>query len=295
MRLLKSDSLRIFLAVAEVQHIGRSAKALRLTPSAVSHSLSMLEGQLGAMLFDRVGRNIVINAEGRMLAARAKVLIGDLDVLEAEFHSRDAMPRGLIRIAATHSLATHWVAPAAGLLMKAFSEISVDILAASSPEARGMLARNEVEFSVTYDEGPKRLFDVDVSSGKIVLVVRVDHPLMKLPKEKRWEHIGDYPVALPRALAANGVDFQPLANVIDPRRCRRLLFDNYEAAVRFLVKSDGWSFFPAWFVDAYGDQIVELVDGILPASFNIRMSCGGKKLSATLRQVADELAKSLHR
>ena len=58
------DQLRIFVAVAERQHVTRAAEALNLTQSAVSSAVTTLEGRHGVALFDRVGRNIVLNEAG---------------------------------------------------------------------------------------------------------------------------------------------------------------------------------------------------------------------------------------
>lgn len=56
-----------FRAVAETEHLPTAAKRLGLTPSALSRSVRNLEDQLGRPLFDRVGRRIVLNAEGELL------------------------------------------------------------------------------------------------------------------------------------------------------------------------------------------------------------------------------------
>ena len=56
------EQLRIFIAVAESQHVTRAAETLRLTQSAVSAAISALERRYGVSLFDRVGRRIELNA-----------------------------------------------------------------------------------------------------------------------------------------------------------------------------------------------------------------------------------------
>ena len=54
------DQLRVFVAVAERQHITQAAKVLNLAQSAVSHSIATLEDQFDLKLFNRVGRGIVV-------------------------------------------------------------------------------------------------------------------------------------------------------------------------------------------------------------------------------------------
>lgn len=53
------EQLRIFIAVAEKQHVTRAASELNLTQSATSAAISALEMRYGIQPFDRVGRGIV--------------------------------------------------------------------------------------------------------------------------------------------------------------------------------------------------------------------------------------------
>ena len=49
------NKIQTFLAIAELGSVTASAARLALTRSAVSHSLRVIEGQLGVALFHRVG------------------------------------------------------------------------------------------------------------------------------------------------------------------------------------------------------------------------------------------------
>ena len=52
------EQLSIFVAVAEREHLTQAARAIGLTPSAVSSSIRTLEAFYGVELFHRVGRRI---------------------------------------------------------------------------------------------------------------------------------------------------------------------------------------------------------------------------------------------
>ncbi|QZO01747.1 LysR family transcriptional regulator [Chenggangzhangella methanolivorans] len=64
------EQLRIFVAVAEREHVTKAAQDLNLTQSAVSAAVSTLEARYATKLFDRVGRSIVLTEAGRMFSAR---------------------------------------------------------------------------------------------------------------------------------------------------------------------------------------------------------------------------------
>ena len=69
------EQLRIFIAVAEVQHMTRAAEALGRTQSAVSASIAALESRHGVILFDRVGRRIELTETGRRFLGEARGLL----------------------------------------------------------------------------------------------------------------------------------------------------------------------------------------------------------------------------
>nr|MBA3458307.1 LysR family transcriptional regulator [Deltaproteobacteria bacterium] len=56
-----------FRAIAETEHLGAAAKVLHVTPPALSRALARLEASLGTKLFDRRGRNLVLNDAGAEL------------------------------------------------------------------------------------------------------------------------------------------------------------------------------------------------------------------------------------
>ncbi len=50
------EQLRVFVAVAERQHMTQAARSLNLSQSAASNAVALLEAQYETRLFDRVGR-----------------------------------------------------------------------------------------------------------------------------------------------------------------------------------------------------------------------------------------------
>lgn len=58
--------LRYFLMVARMEHITKAANALHMTQPSLSKAISRLEKEVGAPLFDRHGRQIRLNENGRI-------------------------------------------------------------------------------------------------------------------------------------------------------------------------------------------------------------------------------------
>lgn len=68
---LNLKHLRYFWAVATHGSIVRAAEILHLTPQTISGQLRVLEEQVGARLFDREGRNLVLSETGRVVFSYA--------------------------------------------------------------------------------------------------------------------------------------------------------------------------------------------------------------------------------
>ena len=69
------EQLRIFVAVAEREHVTQAARDLNLTQSATSSAIAVLEARYQTKLFDRVGRGIVLTSAGHTFLAEAKAVL----------------------------------------------------------------------------------------------------------------------------------------------------------------------------------------------------------------------------
>jgi len=70
------EQLRIFVGVAEREHMTRAAEALNVTQSAASGAIAALEGRYGVPLFHRVGRGIQLTEAGRGFLDEARSVRG---------------------------------------------------------------------------------------------------------------------------------------------------------------------------------------------------------------------------
>jgi DNA-binding transcriptional LysR family regulator len=77
------DQLRAFIAAVDEGSFSAGARRLNRAQSAVSELVSNLEGQIGVQLFDRSERYPKLTPAGVLLAADARVVIGNINVLKA--------------------------------------------------------------------------------------------------------------------------------------------------------------------------------------------------------------------
>lgn len=85
---MDTQTLQAFLAVARAGSFSVAAERLHLTQPAVSKRIAALESQLGARLFDRIGRRPQLTEAGRALLPRAHRIL--LDMQDAHRTSKPA-------------------------------------------------------------------------------------------------------------------------------------------------------------------------------------------------------------
>ena len=79
--------LEVFTAIAGHGHVTRAAEAIAMTQAAPSTALAELEQQLGTTLFDRIGRQLLLNESGRQLLPKALDVLDRVREIEAAAHS----------------------------------------------------------------------------------------------------------------------------------------------------------------------------------------------------------------
>ena len=84
---MEMQQLEYFCVIAECENLTKAAQRLHVSQPSLSRSLHALEDELGTTLFDRVGRNIVLNDAGRIAQERALVVLDSADTIKRDVES----------------------------------------------------------------------------------------------------------------------------------------------------------------------------------------------------------------
>ena len=71
---METKQLLTFITLAETLNYPRAAERLQYTPSSLHRHIELLEEELGAPLFDKAGKRLVLTEEGRRLLPEARVV-----------------------------------------------------------------------------------------------------------------------------------------------------------------------------------------------------------------------------
>src|SRR5690606_32772602 len=106
---LSTRQLRAFVMLADLRHFTKAAQACHLSQPAFSALIQALESALGARLFDRSTRRVVLTKEGELFEPLARGLLADMGHAIAHIESYAELRRGRVHIAALPSLSAGWL------------------------------------------------------------------------------------------------------------------------------------------------------------------------------------------
>jgi len=250
---MKFDQLSYFLEVAKTQHVGKAAKALAISPSAISHSIKKLEEEFGRELFSKNGKQIALTSHGQLLMDRATRLLQQAECLKEEIQADHVELQGNFRIAATHFLCARYFAPAWADLFKENGSLTGEILSLRSAQVVQGVAAREYDLGLCFNPNPHPDLETKtLREGRLLVGVKKDHPLAK-SSTKRWiEKIASFPAFLPKAFQGIEVcETHPVFKKygIVPNVC--CLVDSYETSVSMVLHTEGWGFFPEIIGEAF--------------------------------------------
>jgi DNA-binding transcriptional LysR family regulator len=119
--------MEVFVRVADLGGFSPAARALGLTPSAVSRTIARLEDRLGARLFNRTTRRLSLTDEGRVFLDRARHILAEIDEAERLVSGAEAIPRGRLRVTAATAFTLHQVIPLLPEFLGRYPNVHLDL------------------------------------------------------------------------------------------------------------------------------------------------------------------------
>jgi DNA-binding transcriptional LysR family regulator len=124
--------LEVFLATAHFQNISKAADSLAMSQSAASSALKELEQQFDILLFDRVGKRLQLNEQGRLIRSRAESLLEQANEVEhALMQHKEA---GAIKVGATLTIGNYLAVSILSQLRNDHTDAEVNLTVANTEQ-----------------------------------------------------------------------------------------------------------------------------------------------------------------
>ena len=175
------DQLRVFVAVAERQHVTRAAEALNLGQSAVSAAISALELRHNTKLFHRVGRGIALTEEGRLFLDAARAVLSQAEAAELLLADLGGGRRGMLLVQASQTIASYWLPRHVVAFRQRFKDIDIRLTVGNTAQVAQAVHRGDAELGFVEGEvQDDALLSEVVARDKMLLVVGPEHPWAEL-------------------------------------------------------------------------------------------------------------------
>ena len=178
---LEIRHLRLVEAVASEGNVTRAAGRLNLTQSALSHQLRDIEGRLGAPLFQRTARRMVLTTAGEKVYECARRVIEEIESVEDSVRG-EAHCQGRLRVTTECYTCYHWLPRQLCEFRRRYPRVEVSISAKSTRHPSDAVADGEVDVAIISDPvRSKRVETTPLFSDELMLVTHPGHALSAKP------------------------------------------------------------------------------------------------------------------
>lgn len=154
---MKLNEIRTFVAVARTGSVQAAAKQLHMTQSAVSRLVQRLELDLGATLFDRQTKPLILTHDGQAALEHGRRVLDAAEAF-ADALSPAASPSGVLRIGTAHAFAEIVAERPLDQLRSKFPDLTLQISVDWTKPLLERLATGDLDaavISLLTDDGPK--------------------------------------------------------------------------------------------------------------------------------------------
>jgi DNA-binding transcriptional LysR family regulator len=171
------EQLRIFVAVAERQHVTRAAEALNLAQSAASAAVAALEARHGTKLFHRVGRGIELTEAGGLFLVEARAVLARAAAAELVLSDLGDFKRGTLAVHASQTIASYWLPRHLVAFRRAHPEIDIRLVIGNTAQVAAAVHQGTADIGFIEGEIEDAALTVErVARDQMVIVVGREHP-----------------------------------------------------------------------------------------------------------------------
>ncbi|HYS80628.1 MAG TPA: LysR family transcriptional regulator [Anaeromyxobacteraceae bacterium] len=233
--------LRTFQALSETLHFRHAAERLGITQSAVSQQIASLEKDLGATLFERIGRRVYLTPAGEVLAREAVKVLSTLSRAREAVGAVSTGNAGRLRVGASTTPGIYLLPGVLGRFRADFPLVQLDFRIANSSRIEALAVANDFDLGVCgFRPTHEELFETELGEDRIIAVAAP--ALVGKTRRIRPGDLAHWPLvarepgsatrtAVERSLASLGVELVPAFELPSP-----------EAIVRAVEAGLGYAF-----------------------------------------------------
>ncbi len=143
--------LRVLRELSERGTVSAAARALHLTPQAVSQQISALGRELGVPLTEPSGRRLRLTGAARIVLRHADAVFTQIEQMRAELAAHQSGERGEVAVAGFSTTLSALILPAVARLRETRPLLRTSLAEVDPPESFSLLQRGETDVVISAD------------------------------------------------------------------------------------------------------------------------------------------------
>lgn len=172
-----SDSLKVFITVAEKRNFSKAAKALNLTQPAISFQIQTLEQYYQTMLFDRVNRHVKLTEAGELLLEYALSMSDLQSELERKMQQLTGHVKGSLMIGASRTVGEYVLPQIICDFKKEYSDVDITLEIYNTKQVETNVLNRRLDLGLIESKiSHSELYYQSFLEDELVVVVPSNHP-----------------------------------------------------------------------------------------------------------------------
>lgn len=176
---MELNYIRHFVVLAETGNYLEAADILFMAQSSLSRHIKSIEDDLGAPLFDRTTRKVVLNDFGKAFLPYAKKIVEIQDEYNKVLHNCLNEVTSTLTVASIPAMVNYNITDVLAGFQREHPEYKLNIVEADSTQIFKMIEENRCECGFARDADGlfHELRQIEFASDHLVAVLSPDHPL----------------------------------------------------------------------------------------------------------------------
>jgi LysR family transcriptional regulator, hydrogen peroxide-inducible genes activator len=145
---MELHQLRYFCAVAETGSFSRAAEQSHIAQPSLSQQILKLEDELGARLFDRLGRSVRLTDLGKAFLPRARAVLRELEAAKGDVVERKDSVSGSVCVGVIPTVAPYFLPPRLTFFTRQFPQAQVTVVEEITPVLLERLRAGTIDVAI---------------------------------------------------------------------------------------------------------------------------------------------------
>lgn len=145
---MELHQLRYFCAVADTGSFSRAAEQSHVSQPSLSQQILKLEDELGARLFDRLGRSVRLTELGKTFLPRARAVLRELEAARGDVAEQKDSVAGSVTVGAIPTVAPYLLPRVLTSFSKKYPQVQLSVIEEITPVLLDRLRASVVDIAI---------------------------------------------------------------------------------------------------------------------------------------------------